>query len=47
LTGIVFAADSDKTKSIAPLFDGLGNHHHPITTPSKQARTAQFEFESE
>src|SRR6187397_1596192 len=38
LTGVVFAAESDKTKAIAPLFDGLGNHHHPITTTSKPAQ---------
>jgi len=33
-TGAVFAADS----KAAPLFNGLGNHHHPITTSSKQAQ---------
>ncbi len=34
-TGIVFAATAEK---IAPLFDGLGRHHHTITTKSKQAQ---------
>ncbi len=35
LTGAVFAAEANK---IAPLFDGLGNHQHPITTTSKLAQ---------
>jgi len=34
-TAAMFAADSNK---IAPLFDGLGNHQHPITTQSKLAQ---------
>jgi len=33
-----FAADVEKPTKPAPLFDGLGNHHHPITTASKQAQ---------
>jgi tetratricopeptide (TPR) repeat protein len=38
-TGIVFAAGPEaSTKPVAPLFDGLGNHHHPITTSSKHAQ---------
>lgn len=38
-TGIVFAAEPvTSTKSVAPFFDGLGTHHHPITTASKQAQ---------
>jgi hypothetical protein len=32
------AGDTDKTKSIAPFFNGLGSYHHPITTKSKQAQ---------
>jgi len=34
-TGNVSAASAEK---IAPLFDGLGKHHHPITTRSKLAQ---------
>lgn len=34
-TGTGFAASTEKA---APLFDGLGRHHHPITTRSKQAQ---------
>src|SRR5688500_9606529 len=34
-TGIVFAASAEKA---APLFNGLGHHHHPITPQSKQAQ---------
>lgn len=34
-TGIISAASDEK---VAPLFDGLGKHHHPITTQSKQAQ---------
>ena len=38
-TGIVFAAEpASSTQSVAPLFDGLGAHHHPITTSSKPAQ---------
>lgn len=33
--GIVSAAGAEK---VAPLFDGLGKHQHPITTKSKQAQ---------
>jgi tetratricopeptide (TPR) repeat protein len=35
LASAMFAAETNKT---APLFDGLGNHQHPITTPSKLAQ---------
>ncbi len=34
-TGIVLAGNPAK---VAPLFDGLGKHHHPITTQSKLAQ---------
>ena len=34
-TGIVLAGNPAK---VAPLFDGLGRHHHPVTTPSKLAQ---------
>ncbi len=34
-TEIVFAASAAK---VAPLFDGLGKHHHPISTKSKTAQ---------
>lgn len=34
-TGMVFAGSPAK---VAPLFDGLGKHHHPITTKSKPAQ---------
>lgn len=33
--GVGFAANIEKA---APLFDGLGRHHHPVTTKSKQAQ---------
>jgi tetratricopeptide (TPR) repeat protein len=39
LSGVVDAADDDNSaKSIAPLFNGMGDHHHPVTTVSKQAQ---------
>jgi len=31
-------AAADATKLPGPLFDGLGNHHHPVTTRSKAAQ---------
>lgn len=34
-TGLVFPASAEK---VAPLFDGLGKHHHAISTKSKQAQ---------
>ena len=38
-TGAGFAGEAASPgKSVAPLFDGLGHHHHPITTTSKQAQ---------
>jgi len=38
-TGTVSAAEAGvSTAIVAPLFDGLGNHHHPITTSSKLAQ---------
>jgi tetratricopeptide (TPR) repeat protein len=39
LSTSAIAADNSKTTRIsAPLFDGLGNHHHPVTTTSKLAQ---------
>ena len=32
------AAIADSPRPHAPLFDGLGNLHHPVTTASKQAQ---------
>lgn len=38
-TGIVVAAGPESpAKSMAPLFDGLGNHHHSISTRSQPAQ---------
>lgn len=36
--GVVFAAEPESSTKAAPLFAGLGNHHHPITTASKKAQ---------
>ena len=37
--GVVCAAEAESsTKPAAPIFDGLGRHHHPISTTSKQAQ---------
>ena len=38
-TGIAFNTTAEPAaKSVAPLFEGLGNHHHPISTRSKLAQ---------
>lgn len=38
LIGIAFAAETDKTKADAPLFNGLGHYHHPVSTSSQRAQ---------
>src|SRR5689334_1865565 len=38
LVSTLSLAAADVTKLPGPLFDGLGNHHHPVTTRSKLAQ---------
>src|SRR6185369_6024183 len=35
---VVSALAEASPKPVAPLFDGMGKHHHPITTTSKKAQ---------
>jgi hypothetical protein len=37
-SGIGFAADADSPDRVAPLFKGMGSHHHPVTTSNPRAQ---------